>query len=172
MMRGMAGAAIRSFDYVNHPYAAVREKLSADPGAVFRSATRAAVARARSVAAQLHVSIGGVDVATDIAVSTRDITEATDGPSGGQVTRIPIYWEAADHPRLFPFMNAVLSVYPLTATETQLDLEGTYEPPLGLVGKAVDQLVLHRLADASVHRFVTDVARYLREELASSGTKA
>ena len=161
----MVGAPVRSFDYVNHPYATVRAALAADPVAVFRSATRAAVARARSVAAQLHVSIAGVDVATNIAVSTGEIAEEPTGPSGGPVTRIPIYWEAADRPGLFPFMNAVLSVYPLTSTETQLDLEGHYEPPLGLVGLAVDALGLRRLAEASVHRFISDVARYLREEL-------
>lgn len=169
-MRGMAGAAIRSFDYVNHPYATVRGALAANPAAVFRSATRAAVARASAVAVQLHVSIAGVDVAADIAVSTGEISEDPTGPSGGVVTRIPIYWEAAGRPRLFPFMNAVLSVYPLTATETQLDLEGQYEPPLGLVGLAIDALVFHRLAEASVHRFVHDVARYLREGLKDDPT--
>jgi hypothetical protein len=29
-------------------------------------------------------------------------------------------------------MKAELSIYPLTSTETQLDLGGLYEPPLGL----------------------------------------
>ena len=51
--------------------------------------------------------------------------------------------------------------------ETQLDFSGQYEPPLGAVGDAVDALVGHRIAEASVHRFVTDVARYLREHLAA-----
>lgn len=167
-MRDMSGAAIRSFDYVNHPYAEVRDRLVADPVAVFRSATRAATARANDVAAQLHVSVGGLEVAADIALSTGTITEESPGPSGGLVIRIPIYWEAANRARLFPFMNAVLSVYPLTATETQLDLEGQYEPPLGLAGLAIDGLLLHRVAEASVHRFVGDVARYLRERLATN----
>ena len=68
---------------------------------------------------------------------------------------------------LFPLMTAVLAVYPLTATETQLDFSGQYDPPLGAVGDAVDALIGHRIAEASVHRFVTDVARYLREHLAA-----
>ena len=68
-------------------------------------------------------------------------------------------------PRLFPLVKANLSIYPLTATETQLDFKGLYEPPLGLLGKAVNAMVGHRIAEVCVHRFVSDVARYLRETL-------
>jgi len=54
-------------------------------------------------------------------------------------------------------------VYPLTASETQLDFAGTYEPPMGIVGAAIDALVLHRVvAEASVLHFVQDVAAFLR----------
>jgi hypothetical protein len=69
-------------------------------------------------------------------------------------------------PRLFPFMRAELSIYPLTATETQLDLWGLYEPAFGAVGKAMDAVVGHRIAEVSVHRFITEVAAYLRQALA------
>jgi hypothetical protein len=62
-------------------------------------------------------------------------------------------------------MRAELSVYPLTATETQLDFAGRYEPPLGALGSAMDAMVGHRIAEASVHRFLQDVAAYLRREL-------
>jgi len=58
-----------------------------------------------------------------------------------------------------------LSVYPLTATETQLDFVGRYDPPLGIVGGALDATVGHRIAQASVHRLITDVATYLREHV-------
>jgi hypothetical protein len=63
-------------------------------------------------------------------------------------------------------MKAELSVYPLTATETQLDFSGLYEPPLGVLGKAVNAVVGHRIAEVSVHRFVSEVAEYLRQALA------
>jgi hypothetical protein len=58
-----------------------------------------------------------------------------------------------------------MSVYPLTATETQLDFVERYEPPLGIVGGALDATVGHRIAQASVHRVITDVAKYLREHV-------
>jgi hypothetical protein len=81
------------------------------------------------------------------------------------VTRIPIHWQAAQRPGLFPVMDAELAIYPLTATETQLDFRGKYEPPLSVLGDAVNAIVGHRLAEASVHRFVAEVAQYLRKHV-------
>ncbi|HUG81330.1 MAG TPA: hypothetical protein VML01_06690, partial [Bryobacterales bacterium] len=72
---------------------------------------------------------------------------------------------AANMAHLFPLMNAVLAVYPLTGTETQLDFQGLYQPPLGAFGKAVDAVAGHRIAEVSVHRFVNDVAEHLRKAL-------
>ena len=92
------------------------------------------------------------------------ISESHDAPIS-PVTRIPIAWSAAQRAILFPIMNAELSVYPLTETETQLDFLGRYEPPLGIVGDALDATVGHRIAEASVHRLVADVANYLREHV-------
>jgi hypothetical protein len=80
-------------------------------------------------------------------------------------TRLLLEWEAATMPRLFPLMKGELSVYPLTSTETQLDFCGVYEPPFGAVGKTMNAIVGYRLAEVSVHRFVSDVAGYLRQAL-------
>ena len=62
-------------------------------------------------------------------------------------------------------MEATLSVYPLSAHETQIDLHGRYRPPLGAVGNALDVLVGHRIAEASVLRFVQDIAARINAEL-------
>ncbi|MEW6321857.1 MAG: hypothetical protein AB1635_12335 [Acidobacteriota bacterium] len=153
---------IRSYDYVNRPYREVRDALAADPAAVFRAATRAAADRGRAVAGALKVRIGGLDVAADVVFTIGDVEEGTGGAVGGPFMRLPVSWEAAAHPAWFPLMDGVLTVYPLTSTETQLDFLGRYDPPLGVVGEAVDALVGHRIAEASVHRFIADVARYLR----------
>ena len=157
---------IRSYDYVNHPYLRVRDALAADPAGIFRAATRVAAARAQSVAAELRVNVAGVDVAAEIVVTVGDITEEDAGPRNSPLTRIPLSWEAAAHPRFFPLMTAVLSIYPLTGTETQLDFLGKYDPPFGVVGDAMDALVGRRIAEASVHRLIGDVAEYLRTKIA------
>lgn len=57
------------------------------------------------------------------------------------------------------------SMYPLTSTETQLDFSGIYAPPFGTVGKTLTAIVGYRIAEGSVHSFVSDVADYLRQTL-------
>lgn len=156
---------IRSYDYVNHPYAAVRGALVKDPAAVLRAATNAAASRASAVAAALRVNVGPIDIAAGITVTVGTITEITHDAPITPLTRIPIEWSAAQAASLFPVMKAELSVYPLTATETQLDFFGQYEPPLGVVGGALNAVAGHRIAEASVHRLVTDLAEYLRTAL-------
>jgi hypothetical protein len=86
-------------------------------------------------------------------------------PRWSSVTRLQLEWEGATMPGLFPLMKAELSMYPLTVTETQLDFWGTYEPPFGVVVKAMNAIVGHRIAKVSVHRFISSVAEYLRHAL-------
>ena len=160
------GREIRSYDYVNHPYERVRNALSQNALMVFQSATKAAASRAQSVAAELHVDFGGIGVKTDIQIFVKGIEERVPDASSTAATRLQLEWEAATMPRLFPLMKAELSIYPLTSTETQLDFSGIYEPPFGAVGKTMNAIVGHRIAEVSVHRFVSDVAAYLRQVLA------
>ncbi len=157
---------IRSFDYVNHPYDKVREALAGDAASVFRSATRAAASRSQSVAAALEIDIAGLKVAKDIEISVEDIEEDTTGARSTPRTRLQVAWAAASSPGLFPLMKAEMAIYPLTGTETQIDFFGRYEPPMGWLGSAVDAVAGHKIAEASVHRFVNRVAEYLRSTLA------
>jgi hypothetical protein len=159
------GREIRCYDYVNHPYEQVRDALSKDALSVFQSATKVATSRARSIASELHVEMGGIAVQADIIISIKNIDEKASDAMAVPVTRLQLEWQAAKLPGLFPLMKAELSVYPLTATETQLDFLGFYEAPLGAVGKAVNAIVGHRIAEVSVHRFVSDVAGSLRQAL-------
>jgi hypothetical protein len=161
-----SGREIRSYDYVNRPYERVRDALSQDARTVFQSATKAAASRAQSIAAELHVDFAGIGVKTDINISVKTIEEKISDANSTPSTRLLLDWEAATMPRLFPLMKGELSVYPLTSTETQLDFSGVYEPPFGVIGKTMNAIIGHRIAEASVHSFVNDVAGYLRQALA------
>ena len=160
-----SGREIRSYDYVNHPYDRVRDALKQNAVTVFQSATMTAASRAESVAAELHVDFGGIGVTTDINICVKDIDEKVDATSTPTM-RLRLEWEATTMPGLFPLMRGELSVYPLTSTETQLDFSGVYEPPFGAVGRTMNAIIGHRIAEASVHSFVNDVAGYLRQALA------
>ncbi|HET6176240.1 MAG TPA: hypothetical protein VFE61_04850 [Candidatus Sulfotelmatobacter sp.] len=160
-----SGREIRSYDYVNRPYERVRYALRQDALTVFQSATKAAASRAQSIAAELHVDFGGIGVKTDINICVKDVEEKIVDATSSPTMRLRLEWEATTLPRLFPLMRGELSVYPLTATETQLDFSGVYEPPFGAVGKTMNAIVGYRIAEVSVHRFVSDVAGYLRQAL-------
>jgi len=157
--------SVRAFDYVNRPYARVRDALLDDAEEIFRNATRAAASRAYDVAAALHVEIGGIEIGAEIDFTVGSIEETGGIRPSSATTRVRLEWEAARHPRLFPEMGGELSVYALTDRETQLDFQGEYIPPLGAVGSAIDKVVGHRIAEASIHRFITDVVDYMRRSL-------
>jgi len=156
---------IRFYNYVNHPYQEVRDALTGDAIAVFKNATSAAASRAESLAAALRVNIGGIEVGTEVDIQVTHVEERDAAGKSSACTRLGLEWEAAKSPRLFPIMKAELAIYPLTAKETQLDFLGHYDPPLGPIGSAMDALVGHKIAEASVQRFVDDVAEYLRRTL-------
>jgi hypothetical protein len=62
-------------------------------------------------------------------------------------------------------MAAEISAWPLSSSETQLEIEGGYRPPLGPLGTAIDAAVGHRVAEACVHRLLEDLSEQLRREL-------
>jgi hypothetical protein len=159
------GRKIRCYDYVNHPYGRVCDALKQRALMVFQSATKTAASRAQTVAAELRVDFAGIGVKTDIKIDVKRIDEKAAGSASMPATKLTLEWEAARMPRLFPLMKGELLVYPLTKTETQLDFSGVYKPPFGTVGKTMNAIVGHRIAEVSVHRFVSDVAGYLRQAL-------
>jgi len=159
------GRELRCYDYVNRPYVEVRDALYADAHGIFARATNAAASRANALVAQLHVRLGAIAVAADVDIKVL-AAEATASPFGTKATRFALEWQSAHSPGLFPAMKAWLTVYALSSSETQLDFEGLYDPPLGLIGDAVDALLGRRIAEACVLRFVQDVAELLRHEMA------
>jgi hypothetical protein len=159
------GRKIRCYDYVNHPYERVCDALKQNALTVFQSATKTAASRAQTVAAELRVDFAGIGVKTDIKIDVKSVDEKAAGSDSMPTTKLTLEWEAAKMPQLFPLMKGELFVYPLTATETQLDFSGVYKPPFGTVGKTMNAIVGHRIAEVSVHRFVSDVAGYLRQAL-------
>ena len=156
---------IRCYDYVNQPYERVCNVLKQNALIVFQSATKTAASRAQSIASELRVDFAGIGVRTDIKIKVKSVDEKGAGSASTPTMKLTLEWEAARMPRLFPLMRGELFVYPLTATETQLDFSGVYQPPFGTLGKTMNAIVGHRVAEVSVHQFVRDVAGYLRQAL-------
>ena len=96
-------------------------------------------------------------------------------PGGGSVSRsarvgfgplmeedgavvLPVWWEDAEHPNLFPTFDGGLELQ-ADGPRTALRLVGSYQPPLGLLGRFGDGLAGHRIVMASINTFLADVAR-------------
>ena len=113
--------------------------------------------------------MGPLEIGTDVVIEVLGIEERQEGPAGHTPTSVVrLRWSSARAASLFPAMEAELAIYPLSRDETQIELRGRYRPPFGPVGGALDSLVGHRVAEASVHRFVTDVATQLRAEVTTA----
>lgn len=155
--------SIHCYDYVNHPFDKVCKALTLHADEVFHQATRSAETRAETVAGGLHVKIAGIEIGKEILIDVKSYVDVES--KNDRKLSIGLGWKAAEASRLFPVMEAQLDVYPITGTETQLDFKGEYSPPLGILGKAINSLVGHRIAEASVHHFVSEVAEFLREHV-------
>jgi hypothetical protein len=76
----------------------------------------------------------------------------------GQAAVLTLRWEAAGPGGgLFPVLDADITMAPYEESGTLIALAGSYRPPLGLVGAALDRVVLHRVAAATIRRFVNRI---------------
>jgi len=154
---------LHCYEYVTVGYDAVKTALARDAPGIFQRATAAAESRAHDLAATLRVSLGALHIGTDVKIAVRSVHESVSA-LGERRTELELAWTAKSAAGLFPSMQATLAVYPISAHETQIDLLGHYRPPLGVVGNAIDALVGHRLAEASVLRFVREIAGRIEAE--------
>ena len=156
---------LRCYQYVNRPYEKVRALLRDRGAELFQQATSSASARADALASTLHVGVAGLELGVDVRIHIRGTRDEAWIAGLAPVTRMALAWEAARATAWFPSMDGELSMWPLFATETQLEIEGRYTPPLGIVGTAVDAMIGHRVAEAAVQRFLEDIVEQIRREL-------
>jgi len=76
-------------------------------------------------------------------------------------TVLPMVWEPAVAGALFPRLEADIEIGSLGPERTQVAISGRYSPPLGQVGRVIDRVLLHRVAEATVKDFLDWVAARL-----------
>jgi hypothetical protein len=97
--------------------------------------------------------VGGLGLSRVVEVQARELTER-DGSAG-----LAIRWEVTGPGGgLFPVLDADIRVHPAEEQGTLLTLQGTYRPPLGGLGQALDRAILHRVAAATIRNFLHRVA--------------
>ena len=98
-----------------------------------------------------------------------DLGRPIQGPGD---TRVPISWVATGARGLFPRLEGEMVVSEVGPELTQLVFRGSYDPPLGLVGEALDRILLHRLAEASVKHFVDGAIAAVCDRLVRAAVQA
>lgn len=84
---------------------------------------------------------------------------------GRSVVTVPVTWRATGAAALFPRLEGEIEVTPLAPARTQLRFRGSYRPPFGALGNAVDRLLMARFARATVVDWVDAVARQIAADL-------
>lgn len=82
-------------------------------------------------------------------------------------------WEAiGSGGRLFPALDADITLTPAGEHATLLRLAGAYRPPLGSLGAGIDRVILHRGAAATIRAFISRVADAIAPATRVAGTLA
>jgi hypothetical protein len=84
-------------------------------------------------------------------------------------TVLPISWKATGPEGLFPSLEADLELAPLGSARAQLAISARYTPPLGLLGRAIDRALLHRVAEATLKDFLDRVGRVVQSSRVEPG---
>ncbi|HVJ94320.1 MAG TPA: hypothetical protein VM580_31245 [Labilithrix sp.] len=156
---------LHCYEYVKVPFHEVRELLTHSGVELFSRATQAATGRARSLASSLKFSVAGFEIGRQVVIRVTGVHPYPEGEHlSSNAIRLDLEWHAESSKLLFPAMRASLLASAF-GDETRLDLRGTYDPPGGILGSAADLLLGHRIAEASVHRFLDELASRLCQEL-------
>ena len=88
------------------------------------------------------------------------------------MTSLPMSWEPVGLEGLFPRLAADLEVGPLGEDRTQLAISARCRPLLGVVGQAIDRVLVHRVAEATVKDFLDRVGQAITAQAAVRGSGA
>ena len=152
---------VNHFSYVERDFSQVRSYLCG------RAARRllgdsAATGEPAGRLTDLHVHRAGVDLSRDVRVILGDMEVTADA------VRVPLHWEDARRPGLFPVLAATLEIVPLASGRhrtTQLGLLGRYEPPFGRLGALADTVAGSRVVFESIERFLDNLVERLERDL-------
>ncbi len=154
--KGNQAVFIRDFVDVALPEELVSERLSEGQAWLARLAN-AAGDDTESQLVRLGPSSLGHLVARDVRVR---LGRAACGEAG---VVVPLRWEDARWPGLFPLLDGNLEVAPLGPEHSRVVLYASYRPPFDAMGRVLDQTIFHRVAESTIRSFLQKVAGALQE---------
>jgi hypothetical protein len=145
---------VRHSVHIDRPVAACTEALMSGPRKWF---PRLSGTNVGSVG--LHIA--GVPVRKRVVVTVGEpVRTAT-------WTVIPLDWKATFPEQLFPSMTGQIELAPVDKDISRLTVSGMYEPPLGKLGKQLDETVMQGIADATVKELAESIAKRIDAAVAA-----
>jgi hypothetical protein len=110
--------------------------------------------------ADVGPQIAGLGIRKKVAI------EVGEPLTAGDWITVPVKWQATFIKRLFPVMAGRVGLSPVDPHTTRLTVSGMYQPPLGGLGKELDDALMHKVAEATVRELAESIAKRL-EAIAS-----
>ena len=138
--------------HIEHPVKACSEALMEGPKKWFPSLGGKNVSK-------VGVRVAGVPVRKRVAVEIGEPVKTSTW------TVIPLTWKATFPEKLFPEMTGKIELAPSDKEVTRLTVSGMYQPPLGSLGRQIDEAVMHNVAEATVKELAESIASMLEKAL-------
>jgi len=133
---------VRHSVHVDRPYADCVRALVSSHGTWFPRLLDEVGGGDRRRLAAIGFPIAGVHVQKRVEVEIEE-------PSA-EAARARFSWKPTFPRRLFPEFDGQVELAPVDPEVTRVTVSGTYVPPMGAVGRSVDEAVMHRAAEATV----------------------
>jgi hypothetical protein len=146
---------IQDFVQIDRDYDEIKARVRADPRGLIAASAGAAYRQGERLSLRLTPLLGVPRLGKTIDVDLAEPYEREDR------LVIPMHWWAPGATRLFPHLDGDLEFAPLGSKTSQITLMGSYDPPLGFVGRRADVLLLHHVAEASIRSFLIRVSQNL-----------
>jgi hypothetical protein len=138
--------------HIEHPIKACSDALMEGPRKWFPRLGEKNVSR-------VGVHVAGVPVRKRVAVEIGEPVKTSTW------TVIPLTWKATFPEKLFPEMTGKIELAPSDKDVTRLTVSGMYQPPLGSLGRQLDQALMHNVAEATVKELAESIAARLEKAL-------
>jgi hypothetical protein len=87
------------------------------------------------------------------------------------MTSLPLSWEPLGLEGMLPRLEANIELGSLGEDRTQLAISARYRPPLGALGRTVDRVLLHRVAEATLKDFLDRVGAAITSQAEATDGK-
>ena len=144
--------------HVDHPIKACSDALLEGPRKWFPRIGDKNVSR-------VGVHVAGVPIRKRVAVELGEPVKTSTW------TVIPLTWKATFPEKLFPEMTGKIELSPSDTDVTRLTVSGMYQPPLGGLGRQLDQALMHNVAEATVKELAESIAARLEKALTGEARK-